>query len=112
MNVNFCSILDPGTPSPPKAVSMEAASTSIQLEAPSERGCGGITDYIVRDNSTSNTLTSSYSVINGNVTIIITGLEPGRQYAVVVSAINNRSWEGPSSQPVSFRTDEGEITNN
>ena len=102
--------LGPGKPSFLKVESIAAASDSIRLivGTPPEQDCGPITDYFVR-NSSQSKLTSSYSVNNGNVTILITGLVMGRQYEVQVSAINNRSWEGPPSELITFQTGKGEI---
>lgn len=102
--------LDPGRPSHVRDYSTTESSVgSIQLiaQVPSERDCGQITDYAVRDSNHSR-LGSTYSVANGNVTVTIVGLEAGRQYAVQVSAINSLSWEGPPSELVTFNTSKGE----
>ena len=103
-------LLGPGKPSLPKVESTAAVFNSIKLivGTPPERDCGPITDYFVRSSSQSK-LTSSYSVNNGNVTILITGLVVGRQYEVRISAINNRSWESPPSELITFHTGKGEI---
>lgn len=103
---DVCTLIDPGAPSQPKTVSAVSSlddTIKLTVEAPSECDCGQITDYAVRDFN-HDRLTSSYSLANGNVTITVAGLEAGRQYAVQVSAINNRSWEGPSSVPVAIST--------
>lgn len=103
-------LVDPGTPTLMN-VDIVTPNISIKLivEAPSTRGCGPITAYVVRDISTGHNLTSDYSDVNGNVTITIREWEVGRRYVVRVSAINDRSWESAlSSESVTFMINESE----
>ena len=81
-------------------------TVKLKLEAPSERDCGPIIDYLIRDNSTQKNLDSSYSVINGVVEITIIDLMAEKLYTVQVSARNNR-WEGPPSDLFTFETSKG-----
>jgi hypothetical protein len=93
---------NPGRPSHLMATVSKNNEVNLTLQAPSERDCGLIMDYIVRRNA-SEKLISSFSVINGSVEIIITGLVAETQYTVRVSARNNL-WEGSPSDPLMFET--------